>query len=309
MTDLTKENEITEVDFSFDGAHLALTHKSQGFSANGKPKALLIKADDVELTDEAKKIADLIKDVNAEVSITTDMVTFLTKWLGMYWSDAKALARLMGYESGKDEVTESDWIGEKIEGITLLKSAEVPAVAKYSEIVKLKKFIDSNESLKNSLSEGNSEVKNEMNKSHKPSEKKKVKGAMSMSDKDQMTLEKAQAQLADMEAKIAEIQKAADLEKTAMNSRIEAFEKAENERIEKVFTKKVETYSFVGEDQRADVVKMLREINSVDLVQLLDKAQTAIDAIKVPQGSDQSDSVVEKESGLAALLKAQFPEV
>ncbi len=50
---LNPENEITEITFDFEGSHLALCHKTQGFSANNKPQPMLIKADDEQITDEA----------------------------------------------------------------------------------------------------------------------------------------------------------------------------------------------------------------------------------------------------------------
>lgn len=44
MIDLSKHTELTDITFDHDNAHLAVTHVSQGYSANGRPDALLFKS-------------------------------------------------------------------------------------------------------------------------------------------------------------------------------------------------------------------------------------------------------------------------
>lgn len=44
MTDLSKHTELTDITFDHEGAHLAVCHVSQGYSANGRPDALLFKS-------------------------------------------------------------------------------------------------------------------------------------------------------------------------------------------------------------------------------------------------------------------------
>ena len=67
MADLNPENEITEITFDFSGSHMALTHKSQGFSANNKPNPILIKSSEEELTKEALEALEKIIEKVDEV--------------------------------------------------------------------------------------------------------------------------------------------------------------------------------------------------------------------------------------------------
>lgn len=63
MSDLekvdTSNKPILKFMFAGDNCHLALTHKLQGFSANNKPDPLIIKADEVVMTEE------ILKDFNS----------------------------------------------------------------------------------------------------------------------------------------------------------------------------------------------------------------------------------------------------
>lgn len=53
MPDLNEFEELTDLTFDHDNAHLAICHRSQGFSANLRPAALILKAQQ-ELTEETK---------------------------------------------------------------------------------------------------------------------------------------------------------------------------------------------------------------------------------------------------------------
>lgn len=307
MTDITSldpDKEITCVSFEHEGAHLAICHKSQGFSANGKPDALLLKGD-AEPTEEAKQLAEIIKAGEAEVRIETDMVTFLRKWYGMWYDDAETLAMILGYN--KEEVEEEqqeykDYLAGKVEGITLLKAGDsIPLKAKASEIQALQDFIKSNEALlKSSFSEGDSEVKKD-GASHIPPQNINKQNGDNQVSTEVMTIEKANEMLARMEA----LEKA-NIEKDA---KLAAFEKANQERIEKAFNKKVEGYSFITEEERPEVVKTLMSLDNKLVLDILDKAQAAVAAVTKVQGSEAPAPVEVEKSGVAALLMAQFPEI
>lgn len=315
---LSPENEITDISFDFEGAHMALCHKTQGFSANNKPHPMLIKANDIDLTDpDAIQQAELIKQGDAEVMIETDMVTFLTRWMDMFFADAVALANLLGFE--EEETQLDEFIEERMEGVTILQSASVGSIqmiAPISEVKKLKAFIDSNEKLKDSFSEGNPEMKKEEEISKKsspqqPSEETKTNQGQIMADKktdqekdlDKATAlaeveaktkaeaqekEKAQAQ-ADLETRIATLEKAAsdaEAENKVLAGKVDIFEKANQERLEKAFISKVTTYSFITEEEREEFAKTLLEVDNEAVIVALDKAQAAIVALGKPQGVD-----------------------
>lgn len=59
MPDLHKYEELTELTFDHENAHLAVCHESQGFSANLRPNALVLKSKD-ELSVEGKECLEKI---------------------------------------------------------------------------------------------------------------------------------------------------------------------------------------------------------------------------------------------------------
>ena len=304
---LPEDKEITEVSFGFQGAHLAICHKTQGFSANKKPEPLLIKSDSHQITDEALETLEKING-EKEVRIETSMFDFLRKWMNMYWDDADALSRMLGYSGDGFEVTE--FVENKIEGISLLKCKELPEVAKACEVEKLKNFIEQNNTLFDEVSsEGDSGEKDDLEKGQKPSEDKLLnnQGEL-MADKDQEKLEKA---ISDLESKLADLEKAnetAKAENEALAAKVEKAEQVEQDRIEKAFINKVQTYSFITEDDREGFAKTLIAVNNKDIVDALDKAQSALAAMGESQGVDADGSDIEKSesSGVMDLILEQF---
>lgn len=219
---LDPENEITDITFDFEGAHMALCHKTQGYSANNKPQPMLIKAEDEKITDEAK------------------------------------------------------------DSLALIKSGEMPDV-------------------KDSFSEGDPEMKKEETNSKsplKPSEKTKTNQGDLMADQkpdQEKDLEKA----AELEARLVAMEKAAaqaESDKKELTAKVESFEKANQERLEKAFVAKVETYSFITEEERIDFAKALIEVDSELVVLALDKAQAAIIALTKTQGVDGGELNLSKSS-------------
>lgn len=65
---LPKDKKITRISFGEKGAHLALCHESQGFSANNKPNALIVKAEDISITEEVVELAKSIDGKTEELT-------------------------------------------------------------------------------------------------------------------------------------------------------------------------------------------------------------------------------------------------
>lgn len=318
--ELKTENEITEVTFDFEGAHLALCHKTQGFSANNKPMPLLVKSEEFDLSEDAKvaikQAVEKVMGNQNEVQVTTSLFDFLRKWYNLYWEDADSLSRILGYSG--DGYEASEYIEESIGGVKLLKSKEIPDLAKASDedVLALAEFMKSHldkfEDFEKDLhSEGNSDVKTDLDKTdQKPSEDKLKQTQGELMSTDVEKLEKAQADIDAMIAKMAEFEKAAveaKAEKEAMQSKVEDFEKAERTRVQNAFNRKVETYSFVTPEDKEDFAKTLIDLDSEAVVAVLDKAQAAINALDTPQGSDNAQGVdIQKSSSLAEKLKAEF---
>ena len=236
---LDPSKEILSLSFDHDGAHMAMCHKLQGYGANGRPEALIIKSD-AKITDEVLADAEFIK-------------------------------------SG-------------------IKPDE-----------------------KDSLSEGNSEVKtDDITKSGddsiQPSENKPKENQGDLMADNQEKLDKAQeaidAKFAEMESKLEAFEKAAEkdkLEKAALEAKVEAFEKAKEAERFALFEKCVESYSFITPEDKEEFTKALIELDSEIVVDALDKAQKALDAIDKTQGHDGHDDVeFVKSSSLEEKLKAKY---
>lgn len=228
--------EILSLSFDHEGAHMAMCHKAQGFGANGRPEALIIKSD-AEITDEVLADAELIK-------------------------------------SGKDLPDKKD-----------------------------------------SLSEGDPDVKTEEiigdgDNSKQPSENNSKQTQGELMATDQEKLEKTQNDLDALMAKFETMEKAAEtaeLEKSKMATKIEAFEKAaEKEAFEKVKTQ-VASYSFITDEDQEEVTKSLIELDSGLVIDLLDKAQAAVDAVEKVQGAEGTNefSMQKSSSSLMDKLKAK----
>lgn len=116
------KRRITSIDFSKEGAHVALVSKT----INGGPANQY----DVLLTKGMQDISEDVLQKAAEVRVELSFVDFLRKFFDMYYSEAEALARFLGYEISDEDVTpmtHEQYIDSQIENMTLLKSANKSA--------------------------------------------------------------------------------------------------------------------------------------------------------------------------------------
>ena len=121
--------EIVSVTFDNDNPHLAITHKSQGFSANGWHTSLLTKSEDVVVTQEIIKALE-------QIEVKMSFEEFLRKFMNVYGSDAELLTQMLGmtteYEdylensewaSDEDKAYHQEFLNTRLECFTLLKSS------------------------------------------------------------------------------------------------------------------------------------------------------------------------------------------
>jgi hypothetical protein len=126
---MTTENKakrvIKKFDFSGEGCAVSLVGPTVGGAANGKT-TILLKAKNPKISDEFIKKASTIK-------VTMEITEFLSKFYGIYSSDAEVLARALGfttaeqdYEATKEASESTDWyedyINEKVSSIEVMKS-------------------------------------------------------------------------------------------------------------------------------------------------------------------------------------------
>jgi hypothetical protein len=115
-TNKKPKRKLSNIDFSKEGAHIAMCHVSQGV-ANKQDFALVLKA---------RNFSDEFLEKMQQVRVTMELPDFLTRFFSLYYEDAEILARMMGYERKENEDdTDSyeDYIQSRLESYEILKSA------------------------------------------------------------------------------------------------------------------------------------------------------------------------------------------
>lgn len=114
------KRKLSNIDFSKDGAHLALVSKDQGGPANGADYALVMKAN---------SFSEEFVQKMQQVRVTMELPDFLRKFFGLYYEDAEVLARMMGYVKPEEETEEveyedywEEYVQSKLESFEILKS-------------------------------------------------------------------------------------------------------------------------------------------------------------------------------------------
>ena len=239
------KRRLKDITFEHDGAHLALCSKEQG-AANMQEQAVILKSKNFspELIEKAQR-----------VQVTMEIPEFLERFFGLWGSDAEVLARLMGYvpEDQGDDWSYEDWIQEKVESFTILKSLhEAPslttALAELTED-QYSMILDDQEKIAKSLKEfdasngvdNSAETKVEK---VEPVGSKTVKKGKKMADVETIEKSKYVEIEKQMQAQKEELEKARELLKAA--------EVAKQEQILKAKTASVA--AVVGNDEQVQAI-------------------------------------------------------
>jgi uncharacterized protein YdbL (DUF1318 family) len=114
------KRKLSNIDFSSEGAHMALVSKDQGGPASGADYALILKS--TSFSDEFIAKA-------AKVKVTMDIEEFLQTFYGLYYDEAEVLARALGFDTSKEDMSEEDvpetyedYIQSKVDAIEILKT-------------------------------------------------------------------------------------------------------------------------------------------------------------------------------------------
>lgn len=134
MTEINRKakRKLSNIDFSKDGAHIALVSKDQGGPANGHDYALVMKS--VNFSEEFIQKA-------SEIKVTLEITEFLRRFFNIYSEEAEVLARALGFttamqdraaaeaaeeamesESEDEPSTYEDYIQSKMEAFEVMKS-------------------------------------------------------------------------------------------------------------------------------------------------------------------------------------------
>lgn len=340
------KRKLSNIDFTSEGAHLALVSKDQGGPANGADYALVMKS--VNFSEEFIQKA-------SQVKVTMEITDFLRRFFNVYYEDAEVLARSLGFttamqdkeaeemqekESEDEPETYEDYIQSKMEAFEVMKSlyesASIPEVlSKLDEdeylamlkdqerLEKAFKKIDKDSKEKNSAvalvakaEEGSTEAIAKAEQSDEKTEAK-VEPSETVNKGKSMTKE---VQVAEKTVEVVEksqldsIQKAFDEQKEQLQKALDlvaAFEKEKQEAIRKARFDQLKTA--VKDDAKAEVLFKAAglvedEVEFQAVVKALADMQALVEksALFVEQGVQVEADDKVKESAVARVIKARL---
>ena len=328
------KRKLSNIDFSAEGAHMALVSKDQGGPASGADYALVMKS---------ANFSDEFVQKMQQVKVTMELPDFLRKFFNLYYEDSEVLARMMGYVKPEVEETEyedywEDYVQSKLDSFEILKSLadtqSIPDVlskltedqylSMLTDQAKLEKAFKKIEKEKNSAvapvaaaDEGSTEAVAKAEQSDEKTEAKvepsetvnkgksmtkevKAEPQASVEMVEKSALESIQKQMEDQKV---ELQKALDL--------VKAFEAEKKEAVRKARFEQVK--GAVKDEAKAEVL-----FKAVGLVEDESEFQAVVKALSELQAlADKSDLFVEKgvqieteeapkESAVARVLKSRL---
>lgn len=320
MTQIKKaKRKLSDIDFSAEGAHVAITHRQQGYSANGHPQALILKAHSPEF----------IQKVQA-IQVTLSLPDFLRKFYNLYWDDAETLARLLGYvppEMEEDESynwreEEEKYIAEKLQAYTVIKSlkdstnlAKSIAELKESDLLQI---LESQAKLEPLLKakEDTSQIGTEVNEDEVSTSvvNKLKKGKSGMIEKTKQE-QKVEVDMIEKSAFVA-LQKSLEEQKVALEKATETIAVFQAEKKEAIAKAKTSALEAVVDAKHLEVIKKValtieddKDFN--DLVSALGAMKEAVEKSKgslfEEQGvSGEGQEQINDDSPVAKLIKAKY---
>ncbi len=109
---------LKDIKFDSKDSHIALTSEVQGYSANNRPDALILKAVGGLKT---QAVETSLKKIQ-QIQVTLELPEFLRRFFDLYYDDAEVLAKLLGYEHKPEDNYYNEYLEEKVESFTILKS-------------------------------------------------------------------------------------------------------------------------------------------------------------------------------------------
>lgn len=254
------KRKITEFDFTSEGAHVAIVDKSANLQ-----EVLVMKSAKASEEEISKAV---------EVNIKMPLLHYFTRFLDIDIDSAEKVAGLMGYTfedlyeegemSGFQEMVESN-----LQALTISKSKESGEFLKAYQDFKNKYLSNkaTNENEENTMTTENTQEL-------------------------QTELEKAQAQVADLQKAKEDLEKAqeekANLEKafSEVNDTVKVLKAAEEKRKEAEYLEKAKEHTAVVNDElpAEDFAKALRAVESVEGADVIVKALDAYKQLASSQG-------------------------
>lgn len=319
MTQRKAKRKLSDISFEKEGAHVALTAKSQGGPANNHDYALVLKAN---------KFSEEFIQKMQQIRVTMELPEFLRKFFGMYYEDSKILAAMLGYvePAQEDTGTYEDYIQSQLQAFEVLKSAhdsdslatvlseldetEYLAMLTDQELIEkaFKSIEKATESAPAASAEGTDTspacevIKEEVSASVNKEELEKSK----MEDELKVeTVEKAQFELVQkaLDEQKVELQKALDTIATFEAERKEAINKAKTEQVKAI----------VKDESKVEAIaKAALSLESEDdFTAFLAAMQAMMTTVETSEmfvekgASTQEEEPKVQESAVAKLLKAK----
>lgn len=273
MTDKATR-KIHKFDFEGKGSHVALVGPAVGGPANSVTTLI------------TKATADLSKEeiMKAEVRVDISFREFLMRFMNMYYSDAIALAKLLGYEV--DE-WDDEWAESKVEGITLLKSAsqakDFSAWLEGLNETDLLKMLSAKDTVEKALSNSGKPEDIEVG-DIKMSSESLPNEEDTMKPEELAELETLRKQAAEQAEALAELKKAKE--------QLDAIQKAAEEKATAEMTTLVKSFSFVEEESVSALVTAIQKSGDTTILDVLTKAAEALEAAVTSEVGDQGAPVV-----------------
>jgi hypothetical protein len=302
------KRRLKEITFEHDGAHVALTSKSQGYSANGHPYALVMKSLTQETVEKMQQI-----------QVTMELPEFLQKICGMYYSDSYALAKFLGYTEPESETEVSDnydsYLDSKVAQWKVVKAAfdnkedfvNVIAGLKEEElldVLKAQELFEKNSVVepKATTEEGSTEAVAKAKESDDVNQAKVEPSGVTTIEKQNMD-----------ENEVVELQKSLDTTKVELQKALEkvaAFEAAQKEAVIKAKTEKI-TAVVKDEKHVEAIAKAALSLESDEAFDAFVAALTAVTksvedtSLFQEQGASTSEEVTKSvvKSGVAKQLE------
>jgi len=308
---------LTDIDFSGDKAHLALVGKACGGPANGRDKALVIKA--------VEEYSPEFVEKASQIKVTMDIEDFLQKFFGLWESDAELLVRLFGFEPKatylKDEADEYEqYMQEKLSNFEILKSANTALqegfLAKYLSGLKEDQYLmllQDQEIVEKAFEKESVAKATDTSTETNLVENTEVevgKASVIKSNSEKSMQEEVIAKAA-----FVELQKALEDQKVELQKALESikqFEKEKEEAIKKSRFEKIE--KAVGKDKATVIAKaalLVKEDSEFEevvkaLAAITKESKAAVDELFVEKGASAEEKEPAQVNLVADILKAQF---
>lgn len=335
MTDKTKalkpRRKLSNIDFSSEGAHLALVSKDQGGPANGADYALVIKA---------REFSPEFIEKMQQVKVTLELPDFLRKFFGMYYEDAEILARMMGYVPAEKEEAEEysyeDYIESRLESFEILKALNeadslAPVLSTIAEedylaLLKDQQLVEkafkkepkvrkeSKAVAEATTADNTSQIGTEVEKEDEviTSVVKQANEENSMTTEVKTVEQEVTVEMVE-KAQFELVQKALDEQKVALQKAMETIAQFEAEKKEAVVkAKTAKLAGAVDEKHLAIVTKAALALETDEdfeaFVTAVSEMKQAVEksALFEEQGASGESEETKKESGVASILKAKY---